>query len=750
MRFKATTEPSEHRGLEAGAGLAAAILASCFFASVAASAEGYLEEVVVTAQKRAENLQDVPMSISALDEQALEAGRVEKIGDLALRIPNLSYSTFSSSRSELTIRGIGNSGATRSALENSVILFVDEVYVARSASYFFELFDLEQASVLRGPQGALFGKNVVGGAVSLTTKPPELESTQAKILVGAGSFNATELKGVLSGPLASSVGGKVSLVHKKRDGYGMDLISAAESDDEDLLALRAQLRMASGDDSDLLLSADYSREDNGSQTRSVTEWDSFPPSASSGRPRVSEHGLPIGYDASQWGLSGRWRQDVAGGEFTAIAAYRDVTSNTVDQFGGRGLAAGQGFDDLFGQEEEASQFSLELRYSFDPGSKWRAVTGLYFIREDVDRLEYEDIVVNQDGVLNGSRGDWLGMSSTSGWAAFADAAWEISPVVTLRAGLRYTRDDKENRTVGALTDDAVPGIPFQIIFEDYDVAAEASFDALTPRVVLEWRPFTGRDLMAYASYSEGFKSGGFDSKVSRGSEADRPIREETATNYELGVKSRWLDQSLEVNGALFSTDFNDLQRITLLFDVVSGVFDGLRVKNAARASISGAELELAWLPTANLLFNISYGYLDARFDEFLAGTIQGFDIRRDGNRIPHAPQHSVNASGRYGIELGSGASLEFNVNYGWKHHSFSSSDTAPGRLERQASFQKAYGVLNASLGWTSPSERWSVTAWGKNLTDTLYADQRTSFAGASWAHYGPPKTYGISVQYNRH
>ncbi|MCY4476494.1 MAG: TonB-dependent receptor [Gammaproteobacteria bacterium] len=715
--------------------------------TASARAQGYLEEVVVTAQKRSENLQDVPMSISALDAEALEAGRVEEIGELALRIPNLSYSTFSSGRSELTVRGIGNSGATRSGLENSVILFVDEVYIARSTSYFFELFDLEQASVLRGPQGVLFGKNVVGGAISLTTRPPGIEDAEAAFLAGYGSLNAIDLKGVLSGPLGSNVGGKISLVRKARDGYGMDLISGAESDDEDLLALRAQVRIVSGDDRDLLFSADYSREDNGSQTRSVTRWDRFPPSASTGRPRVSEHGLPIGYSARQWGLSARLKQLIGDGELTAIAAYRDVSADTLDQFGGRSLAVGQGFDDLFGQEEEAEQLSLELRYAFDPAPDWRAVAGLYYIREDVDRLEYEEIVVNQDGVLNGSRGDWLGVSGTSGWAAFADASWELNPVLTVRSGLRYTRDDKENRTIGTLTDDAVPGIPFQIIFENYDVAAEASFDALTPRVVAEWRPFAERELMAYVSWSEGFKSGGFDSKVSRASEAGRPIREETATNFELGVKSRWLDDTLQVNAALFSTDFRDLQRITLIFDEVSGAFDGLRVKNAARASISGAELDVAWAPSGSLLLNLAYGYLDARFDEFLAGTIQGFDIRRDGNRIPHSPRHSFTFAAGYGLDLGRSGSLDFRLDYGWKHHSWSNSDNAPGRFERDASFQKAYGVANANLRWTPAGERWIFTAWCKNLTDTLYADQRTSFAGASWAHFAPPRTYGVSVQF---
>lgn len=686
------------------------------------------------------------MSIRALDGETLDAGRVETISDLSLRVPNLNYSAFSSGRPELTVRGISNNSA-RSGLENSVIVFVDEVYIARSTSYFFELFDLEHAAVLRGPQGVLFGKNVVGGAISLTTREPSLDATEVRMQAGYGSFNAFELKGMLSGPLKANVGGKISLLRKTRDGFGMDLISGAESDDEDLLAARAQLRVALNNDGDLLLSGDFSGEENGGHTRSVTEWDTFPPSASTGRVRVSEHGRPIGYEAEQWGLSARFRQFVRAGELTAIAAWRDVSMTTADQWGARGLVSGQGYDDLFGQEEEADQFSGELRYAFDPATNWRAVAGLYYIRENVDRLEYEEIVVNENGVLNGSRGDWLGLAETSGWAVFADASWEFNPAFTLRAGLRYTEDRKKNRNIGTLTEDDVPGIPFQLIFESYDVEASETFDALTPRLVLEWRPAARESLMLYAGLAEGFKSGGFDSKLARASEAVKPIREETAKTMEIGVKSRWLNDSLEVNAAVFSTDFHDLQRITLLFDQATGAFDGLRVKNAARASISGAEADLSWAPTESLLFSLAYGYLDARFDRFLVGVIQGFEIRRDGNRIPFAPWHSGNAAVSYSLDLGGRGILDLDLDYGWKHHYWANSDNAPGRLNRRTSLQKAFGVANAALRWTAPDGKWRIGAWCKNLTDTLYADQRIGFAGAYWAHYAPPRTYGVTVQF---
>ena len=183
-------------------------------ASPPSHAQGVLEEIVVVAQKRRENLQDVPLSIAAFDRDTLENRRIGRIDDVAQRVPNLSFSTFSSGRPEFTVRGIGTSGIARSALENSVIVFVDEVYVSRSSASFFELFDLEQVSVLRGPQGTLFGKNVVGGAISLTTARPNVDHWEAKLEAGYGSFNAREFKALISGPLSEWVAGKLSLLKR--------------------------------------------------------------------------------------------------------------------------------------------------------------------------------------------------------------------------------------------------------------------------------------------------------------------------------------------------------------------------------------------------------------------------------------------------------------------------------------------------------------------------------------------------------
>ena len=724
-----------------------AAVALLALAGVAAHAQSALEEVIVTAQKRAEDQQDVPIAITALDAEALEEQRIERLDEVTQRVPNVAYSTFSSGRPEYTVRGIGTATLARSALENSVIVFVDEVYVSRSAASEFDLFDLEQISVLRGPQGTLFGKNVVGGAISITTARPNFDAFEARLHAGVGNFDATDLKGLLSGPLGDNVAGKLSFAKRDRNGFGVDLLSGAEADDLDTLGARGQLAVRLSPTADLLLSADYNSSADGSQTRSVLPaFDAFPPSASSFLPRRSEHGMAIGTATRGQGLAAtlNWRRER--GTLTGIAAWRDVDFHTVDQFGPRGIAVGQGYEDRFGQDETASQLTLEVRYASDLDGAFNGVAGAFFIAEEVDRHEFEHIVLNDDGVLNGSRGDWNGQAETKGWAAFFDGSVAFHERLTARAGVRYTRDAKTNRTVGTLADDDVPGTPWQIIFENYDVTGEATFSDVTPRLVLETRVLPGRDALFYVSAAKGFKSGGFDSKVAYGVEADKPIAPEQATNLEVGFKSRWLGDSLQVNLAAFRTDFKDLQLVTLLFDETTNAFQGLRVKNAARASIEGGEVELAWLVAADLQVTFGYGYLDARFDEFLVGVVGGFEIRRDGYRMPNAPRNSCNASAAYAIGLARGAKLRAVVDYAWRDAVYFGSDSNDDVVETR---QESYGVLNGSLAWQTADERWLVSLWSKNLTDELYADKRMTFAGSAWAHYTAPRTYGLSVTWRR-
>ena len=708
-----------------------------------------LEEVVVTAQKRAENLQDVPLSISAFNANTLETQRIEGIAEVAQRVPNLSYSLFSSGRPEFTIRGIGTTTIARSGLENSVILFVDEVYISRSSASEFDLFDLEQVSVLRGPQGTLFGKNVVGGAISITTSKPNTEEVKAKFLAGYGNYDATEFKGLVTGPLSDRIAGKISFLKKDHDGYGVDIVNGQRSDDNDSLAFRGQVLFDVNEDVEILLTANYSDLDNAGPTFSVTETDTFPASLTTGTVRQSENDLDIFADSSQWGISAKLNWKLESGKVTAIAAYNDVDLHVVSPFGPRNIASGgPNYEDRFTQKEQAQLLTMELRYATELDGPINLVAGAFYSKEDVERFESEEWVQLDMGLLNGNFQGWTGTAETDSWAIFADGNWEFNEFFTVRAGVRYTEDDKTNRNVATLVDDAIPGTPGAILFENFDVTAGAKFTSTTPRAVLEVRPFREQELMVYFSWSEGFKSGGFDSKIGIAAEAGVPVNAETATNYEVGLKSRWFDSSLQVNGTFFHTDYKDLQINTLIFDGFN--FQGLRVKNVGKATIQGLELEATWLPTDQLRLSASYGhYFKAIIDEFLAGVIGGFiEIRRDGNRLPNTPRHTVNINGTYTIPLQGGAELAINADFAFTHHFWYSSNNAPGVFARDATYQSPTGVFNASASWLSAKGDWKITAWGKNLNDELYTNKRLSFSQASWALYAPPRTYGVSVQYN--
>ena len=393
---------------------------------------------------------------------------------------------------------------------------------------------------------------------------------------------------------------------KDRDGYGKDVISGQKTDDEDTFSLRGQLLFDVNEDVEVLLTASYSDLDNSGPTFSVTEFDTFPPSATTGTTRKSEHGFIISADSEQWGVSGKLNWTLGSGKLTAIAAYSDVDLHVIQPFGPRNIDVATNYEDRFTQDEQAEQLTLELRYASELDGPINFVVGAFYSHEEIDRFESEEWVQLDEGVRNGHFAGWLGQAETDGWAVFADATWELNEMFTLRAGVRYTEDDKTNRNTAMRIDDDVPGFPGTILFENFDVTASETFDDVTPRAVLEVRPFQDQELMAYFSYSEGFKSGGYDSKIGIAAEAGEAVKEETAKNYEFGVKSRWFDNRLQFNAAIFSTDYKDLQINTLIFDGFN--FQGLRVKNVGKATIEGMELEATWLPTDRLRLSAGYGH----------------------------------------------------------------------------------------------------------------------------------------------
>ena len=698
-----------------------------------------IEEIVVTAQKRAEDLQDVPLAITAFNASTMETQRIESISDVAARTPNLTYSSFGGNRPEFTIRGVGTAGAVRAALDNAVVLFLDEVYIPRSTASTLELFDLEQVSVLRGPQGTLFGKNVVGGAISLTTRKPSLDETVGKFKVSSGDFSLFEAQGYVSGPFSENVAGKFSFSRKTRDGFGRDIVTGIESDDLDSTYLRGQL-LVDGEAVQSLISVDYSDDSNNGRTRSEFEGSGLS-NISDTDPFTSAHGVPQFVETEQFGLSGKFTWETGIGEFTAISAYRTVDSESNESFFAEALGVSPE-QAVFIVDEKADQFTQEVRLASN-GERFNWVAGIYLNYEEVDRLACQDETTTDaarpfinGGAAGTGRSCFDQLNETTGGAVFWDGSWTVSESITLRTGFRYTSENKDstNAAIAApaftLPDGTNTGNPRFPLREEYAIAVDKRFSGFTPRFVAEWRPTD--EAMLYLSASRGFKAGGFDGQAPNAAGAVVPFENELAWNYELGLKSRWAQQRLQLNAVAFSTDFKNLQNLIL---VQTG---GLAIVNAGKAEITGLELEIVAIPHDSLLISAGYGMLDAEFEEFFI-VANGQD--RSGRPIPNAPDNKFNVSATHSLDIGSGSSIETNVNYNWTDdNNFQSGDVS-------GTTQEAYGVVNGSISYVAPDARWKLSVWGKNLNDEVYADRIFTARGTRSIYAAPPRTYGVSFSY---
>lgn len=721
-----------------------------------------IEVINITAQKRVENLQEVPMSMTVLSAASIEKNQLSDISDIASVTPNFSFSTTGSGRPEFTIRGIGTSGVVRAGLDNAVITFVDDVYISRSSASTFELFDLDSISVLRGPQGTLFGKNVVGGAVSINTKKPT-EDLEMKVKAGVGSEGLRTIQAYINGGLTDELAGKLTVSSNQRDGLGYDTVSGQELADRDSKSVRGQLLFDNGDFT-TLFTADYARDKNNGQIISERGFGSVAPTDSDRF--TSSHGIPQSVDSKIYGFSLKAETEISSGLLTSISAIRKnslatVESFTTEQFGidnGNRTATQKipSLADIFDNSEDSTQITQEFRFTSNTDSDLAWVTGVFFIKEEINRIECEEVYTDgsQPGFINGGeagkgRPCWDNTNDTTGLAFFWDGSYDLTDSVKLRFGARYTQEEKEN-AIDATNNETqfeqyivggteLPNIaPSWPLGAPYTANANKTFSGFTPRFVVEWTP--AEDLLTYFNVSKGFKSGGFDGKVDNNGltdegigKAERPFNEETAINYELGVKSEWLDNRLRLNVAAFNSDFTDMQRLILIPE------GGLAVVNAASATSKGFELDGVALLNDDWELNFGYGFLRSTFDKFVINA----NDDRSGQVLPNAPKHKFNLGSTYTHTLENNGTVTFYTSY-----SFTASQHFNRATPASFETQGAYNVYNANISYTTPDEDWKFTLWGKNISDTEYNNKLGLFIENTKESPADPATYGVSVTYN--
>ena len=769
--------------------LRALLVASAFTAhvSVAQDTEEYagIEEIVVTAEKREQSIQDIPLSVAAIGGDDVRIGKITGLNDVAFKTPGLSFNQFNIGEPRVYIRGIGNSSDS-AASDQAVGVFLDEVYIGRTGGVGFDLFDLERIEILRGPQGTLYGKNTNGGAINIVTTRPSQDG-EVKVRASVGNYSMVHLGAVLNGGITDSIAGKLVLSFKNRDGYGKNVItsdevramgdfsrspiiggsigaagSGEELQDLENRSIRGQLLFDISDRTSLLLGADYAKDVSNGSCRHLQNLDlaiqglgAFWELGMSEAYMADDRHCATQFDTEQereiMGAMGRLEVDFDWATFLSITAWRSSDYVFVDDLTGiplndlaapspPGLSPPLSFPGVFtapenvidGVDEVAKQFSQEFRLT---GSSDRLdwLAGAFYMREEVER--FEEFYTQYSTLLQ-----FLGLApigdvlftqdnTTTSVAVYGQLDWHVSDRWTLTYGLRWSDDEKEitQDSIDLLGTGFPTGVPLILPEFPAPVSASDSWSEVTQKVSVSFNPTD--DVMLYATYSEGFKSGAFQSQTNLPATAAESVEPEIVENVELGMKSSWWDNRIQFNVSYYDMDYEDLQVFGL-----SNTF--LLILGNAQAESKGFDVEFNILATDNLMISTTYNHSDATYTDFIdAG---GNDVA--GNDLVFAPNGAFSIDANYDVDLANGAALQFNVAYNWKDAYF----TATSNLEKTK--QESLGMLGASASWTSSDGSWIATLWGKNLSDELQISNRIVDPTAITSElYMPPRTYGLTV-----
>lgn len=701
--------------------------------------EGDSGEIIVTARRREESLIDVPISVSAISGDTLAAQGAVDITALQDKTPNLTLQIARGSNSTLIgfIRGVGQQDPLW-GFEPGVGLYVDDVYVARPQGAVLDIFDVSRVEVLRGPQGTLYGRNTVGGAIKYVTNKLGSDFS-GKVRASYGAFNQIDLIGQVTVPIGDSlsIGGAVAWY--QRDGFGKNLTTGADQYDKDVLAGRISAEFAPSDTVFIRIAADKtidkSNPRHGTRLVGNAGAAAFQPTASVYDTRagigddnkVTTQGVSL---TGEFGLSDALT-------FKTISAYRDGRTDTLidfDNTAGPVLDIPAFYDDR--------QFTQELQLLFE-GDRIQGVAGIFYL--DARASGAFDTVL---GALNLTTLT-SGTVKTKSYAAFADVSFDITNQFKVSGGLRYTKDDKTGtvfrrnftgiRSPIFGNSAAVPGL----IRTDY--TNDRSFKKLTPRVSVSYQP--DEDLNFYASYGKGFKSGGFDM---RGDAIFTPTtvngyEPETIDSYELGMKGAFLDRKLFTNVALYKSKYKD-QQVTVQVPSLAGGVASF-VDNAGRGDIWGAELELRAVPSPYFSMNAAVGYTNADYKEFLTfigGGTTPVDVA-NAREFQNTPRWTASASATMSSDL-MGGTLSFTPAISMR------SDAYMFEIPTPALDPDGYFLVDASANWLSPDDRIKLSVNLRNLTNERYRVGGYNFPGALFGnsiigYYGPPRTATFSVEY---
>lgn len=692
-----------------------------------------LEEVVVTATKRNESIQDVPISITAVNSAQMQRLGMTSLTDVSLRVPGLNYTAMGDLKfSPTSLRGVYG-GAGSAGADPAVGTYVDEVFTSQGAGNTFDLFDIERVEVLRGPQGTLFGRNTIGGVINVVTRRPT-ESFTADAELTYGNYDYVRVGALVSGPLGSDrLLGKISATYNDRAGRAENLTLNRDTNDQHNWSTRGQLLYRLDEDSELLLTGDYTdvdqstisydtlRYNNAATLPNVIDLFRYPRNTSAFDRKVYGD-QPNVETLEMWGAALNFSTKVGGADMTAIASYR-----THDYYNRADTERSPVAFLYDGDPENVDRYSGEVRFDWTTGAlKWLA--GVYLYDQKSTNLSFIEVgrdlasLLGAPGLVGSKAGSDATMTSRS-YAGFAHLTWTVNDALLLMAGGRYTHEKK--------TIDYSQSDPLGLLGGDVALKADESWSQFTPTLTAQFR--WNERVMTYATASQGFKSGGYNDAL--GDASNIAFDPEKLWNYEVGVKAELADRRFILNAAAYYMDWKDIQ--IRVDNPTTPTYDPITL-NAGAASSTGFEADIEALPLDNLRIGLGVSVVDAGYEEGVLPS--GKPLRT----IPYAPKYTGNFNVEYRIPFAGGDLVMLGEGV-MRGEAYLTQDNQPDGK------QQAHELYNARLGYEASNGRWSVFLWGKNLTDKkvvqrLFDLYDIDVVGQKFVELNDPRTYGLTFR----
>lgn len=716
-----------------------------------------LEEVVVTAQKREESLQDTPISLAAFSGDQLDQFGIDDLGDITARTPNVDITPFPNSRSSLVIfmRGVGNNDS-QTTQDPAVGVYIDGVYVGRSVGLTSDVADLARIEVLRGPQGTLYGRNTTGGAINMISARPDEEFGIKSVLatgnrdyrkgtlqLDTGAWSGLSAKISYSksekGPWVDNINGSNDFVEEEReagrfvlrwdisDTLSMDYaydISEIVGPQPYYQVLRInEDRAVTAQDVTDAIAGGASQDDINALQADLIVGTLFTPQF---RERASEKRLSKGEwdvpvedsvtEVSGHALTVTW--ELPFGTLKSISAYREVSEDVVMDYG----AGVEWFDVVVNIDQDQS--SQELQLVGDISDSLSYVSGLYYFKENGFEREVDTVAgsVAENREIT---------SENEAWAIYGQMTWAVQPDLSLTLGARYTEDDRCAKK-------------FSINFTNSPNNTQDACDSwsnFNPSFTVSYD--LNDQVSTYAKVVTGYKSGGFNVRSTEGG-FQPAFDEEEMVSYEVGIKSTLFDNRVRLNAAAFQSDYTDMQIQQILDNTAVFLTD---VFNAGEAEISGFEMDLTAILSEGLTLNLGYGYTDANFVEVIDNNPNSDTFQQDissGYIMPYAPEHTYSVVLEYQFPYFGIGNLRATVDYTWRDERFGTASND----DIEGFFLDDYGLVGARLNWSEidlGGLEMAVALWGKNLEDEEYLVHDISQAYFHSGYFGEPVSYGLDL-----